>query len=118
MKGNNFKKGVVSVLLTSVLLTGCGSEKKETKNSAGVVILLGENTATIAEVTECYGVYNKPVFNLVLMDGTEMAVAAENMVVITKNIDYEKIEKLAQNLIGEDGTIYYYDEANSLDMTR
>ena len=118
MNIEGIKSGVGVILLTATLLTGCGSEKSEAKKTGGVVILLGDNTATIAEVSDCYGVYNKPVFYLTLTDGTEMEVASQNMVRIKKVVDEDMVYKLAQNLIGEDGIVYYYGEENSSDKTR
>lgn len=105
---NNIKKGIATAMLASTLLTGCSSKTDKSDDGMHVAVLFGDNSATIAEVTNFY--MHNNVLCFTLADGTKMYVDAENAIYFDKVTDYDKVENIARGLIGDDGEIYYYKD--------
>ncbi len=110
----NIKKGAATVLLLSTLFTtGCQSVKNDQEsNKLRKAIILNGNVATIVDIKYSQGFRRIDGAILKLSDGTDIFVSYDNLILIDKIDDNAYAEELAQQLVGENGEVNYYNSEN------
>ena len=118
MKVENLKKGVATVVLTSTLLTGCGSngdvKSNHNDNYITLAIVFVDNTATIMEV----GYYHVSGGYTFIDYSNGTSIAGSNIMIVKGFKEYSEVEEFARSLVGEDGEVNYYDPGKVYTRTR
>ena len=120
MKVENWKKGVATAVLTSTLLTGCGSngdgnvKNNRNDNYITLAIVLVDNTATIMEV----GYYHVSGGYTFIDYSNGTSIAGSNIMIVKGFKEYSEVEEFARSLVGEDGEVNYYDPGKVYTRTR
>ncbi|MBR7041993.1 MAG: hypothetical protein IKI04_00670 [Bacilli bacterium] len=117
----NIKSGVASLVLAATILTGCGAngdiEKNNNEKIDSVVVLFGDNTATIIKEKYVYHYTEGGLVILEFPDGSKIKTTSDTLILSEFN-DYDEIEELVRDIVGEDGEINYYREKDSKVRTR
>lgn len=108
------KATVCGILIASTLLfSGCGTIDKSRVYSdvTETAIVLHDDTAMIIDLADHYS-YGSTAQNVTLKTttGEEIIISVENVHIVESENSREIAEKMAKNLLGEKGTITYYDD--------
>ncbi|MEE3342804.1 MAG: hypothetical protein VZS44_01790 [Bacilli bacterium] len=114
------------VALSSILLlSGCegktsNNTKTDSSEPVATAILLNDDEALIMDLSYyfkdySYGLDVSYIYN---MDGDELIVGNDNIVIIKGENSHEKAEKMAEGLVSENGKITCYDEEKAHTKTR
>ena len=113
-------KGIASVVLTATLLTGCGSNgdvKDKNDVPSSVVVIFGEDTATIIEDEYVYYTNESGMVILEFKDGSKIKTTSD-MLIMSEFDDYEKVHELVLDIVGDEGHISYYNHGASSNKKR
>ena len=111
---------ICGIALSSVLVLGGCTYKKSVDNSpVATAIVFQNDNAMLMDLSKYYGEspYGRPVADVYDMDGDRLLLGLDHTIIVTGENSHQKAEKTAENLVGGNGKITYYDEDEDYEKT-
>lgn len=107
------KATICGILIASTLLfSGCGMIDKSRVYSdvTETAIVLHDETAMIVDIEDHFAYSNGQNIKLQTSTGEDIIISAKNVHIVEDENSREIAEEMAKQLVGENGTVTYYDE--------